>query len=303
MIRLAITTLLATLIATLLGACTGLPAKVEPVSDFDASRYLGRWYEVARLDHPFERGLTNVTADYSLREDGGLRIINRGYAGTDDTPREAEGKAYFVGSPGVGHLKVSFFGPFYASYVVFDLDREDYRHAFVAGHSEDSLWLLSRTPQVGEGLKQRFIEEATARGFDTSGLIWVDQARNVVVDTPVTESLTNTYWKLIWLGDTPVMPLENQREAHLVLHTEARRAAGFAGCNRFTGTYDLEGAELHFGPLASTRMACAEGMDVEQGMHEALHATRGWNIIGRHLELNDESGALLARFEAVALRQ
>lgn len=298
MIRLAILALLSLFIS----ACTGLPAKVEPVGDFDAKRYLGRWYEVARLDHPFERGLTNVTAEYSLREDGGLRIVNQGYAGTDDTPREAEGKAYFVGSPDVGHLKVSFFGPFYASYVVFDLDREHYRHAFVAGYSEDSLWLLSRTPQVDEGLKKRFVDEATARGFDTSGLIWVDQSRHVAPDTPVTTSLTETYWKLIWLGDTPVTPLENQQEAHLVLHTQDHRAAGFAGCNRFTGTYELDGTALRFGPLATTRMACASGMDVEQRMLEALHATRSWNTTGEHLELSDDHGALLARFEAVAPR-
>jgi apolipoprotein D and lipocalin family protein len=106
-------TLLATILAVFLSACTGAPEGVEVVSGFDLNRYLGTWYEIARLDHSFERGLSSITATYSLRDDGGVRVINRGYNAEEGEWDEAEGKAYFVGDEDVGQLKVSFFGPFY----------------------------------------------------------------------------------------------------------------------------------------------------------------------------------------------
>lgn len=138
------------------------------------NRYLGKWYEIARLDHSFERGLSKVTADYSLREDGGLRVINRGYSVADAIWKEAEGKAYFVGSQDQGHLKVSFFGPFYGTYAVFELDKDNYQYAFVSGPDTSYLWLLSRTPIVSQALLDRFINKAEALGFDTENLIVVD---------------------------------------------------------------------------------------------------------------------------------
>lgn len=93
-----------------LAGCTGIPENVKPVVDFDLQRYLGKWYEIARLDHSFERGLSHVTATYTLREDGGVRVTNRGYSDKNHQWKEAEGKAYFVQGPDVGYLKVSFFG-------------------------------------------------------------------------------------------------------------------------------------------------------------------------------------------------
>jgi len=167
--------LLILLPALLLGGCLGMPEGVQPVRGFELERYLGTWYEVARLDHSFERGLSRVTAEYSLRDDGGVRVVNRGYSADDGEWREAVGKAYFVEDADLGYLKVSFFGPFYGSYVVFELDREGYEYAFISGPDTSYLWLLARTPAVNVALLQRFMEKAQALGFATDELILVDQ--------------------------------------------------------------------------------------------------------------------------------
>ncbi len=158
-----------------LTGCTGLPTGVTPVKPFELNRYLGTWYEVARLDHRFERGLSHVSATYALREDGGVSVLNKGYDSAAGEWQQATGKAYFVGEPTTGHLKVSFFGPFYGSYAIFNLD-PDYRWAFIAGNSTDYLWLLTREPTLSPTLRQQFVEQVTALGFDASKLIWVDHA-------------------------------------------------------------------------------------------------------------------------------
>jgi apolipoprotein D and lipocalin family protein len=162
------------LLSMVLTACTGTPKGVEPVSGFELERYLGKWYEIARLDHSFERGLTAVTADYSLRDDGNVKVINRGYDQEKTKWKEAEGKAKFVKDADIAQLKVSFFGPFYGSYIVFGLDKQDYQYAFVAGPNHGYLWLLARTPQVDEAIIERFINEASQRGFNTDDLIFVE---------------------------------------------------------------------------------------------------------------------------------
>ncbi|MBN1957242.1 MAG: lipocalin family protein [Desulfuromonadales bacterium] len=161
--------------ALLLPGCLNIPEKVQPVTGFELERYLGRWYEIARLDHPFEKGLTRVTADYSRKKDGGVLVVNRGFSETQNTWKEARGRAYFVNTPAEGYLKVSFFGPFYGSYVIFELDRDNYRYAFISGPDTDYLWLLARTPTVEPQLIDRFIGMAWARGFDTDNLIFVNQ--------------------------------------------------------------------------------------------------------------------------------
>lgn len=163
------------LAGVLLGGCLGMPEGVQPVRGFELQRYLGSWYEIARLDHSFERGLTRVTAEYSLRDDGGVRVVNRGYSTDDSEWREAVGKAYFVEDEDLGYLKVSFFGPFYGSYVVFELDQEGYQYAFISGPDTSYLWLLARTPTVNVAVLQRFIERAQELGFDTDELILVEQ--------------------------------------------------------------------------------------------------------------------------------
>jgi apolipoprotein D and lipocalin family protein len=163
------------LLPALLAGCLGMPEGVRPVDGFELDRYLGKWHEIARLDHSFERGLTRVTAEYSLREDGGVRVVNRGFAAEKGEWDEAVGKAYFVEGEDVGYLKVSFFGPFYGAYVVFGLDREAYQYAFVSGPDTSYLWLLARTPTVGDEVLQRFTERAAELGFDTDALILVAQ--------------------------------------------------------------------------------------------------------------------------------
>jgi len=157
-----------------LTACVGTPERVQPVEGFELDRYLGKWYEIARLDHPFERGLSYITAEYSLQDDGGVRVVNRGLSEKTGKWDEAVGKAYFVEREDLGHLKVSFFGPFYGSYIVFELD-SDYRYSFVSGPKTSYLWLLARTPTVPDHVLQHFIERASALGFDTDALIFVKQ--------------------------------------------------------------------------------------------------------------------------------
>jgi len=164
------------LAAALTGACTGLPDGVEPVSGFDADRYLGKWYEIARLDHSFERGLSRVTAEYSLRDDGGISVINRGYDANSGEWEQADGKAFFVRGRDAGYLKVSFFGPFYGAYVVFGLDQDEYQYSFVSGPDRSYLWLLARTPTVEKQVMDQFVARATELGFPTEKLIIVDQS-------------------------------------------------------------------------------------------------------------------------------
>ncbi|MGD8920939.1 MAG: lipocalin family protein [Gammaproteobacteria bacterium] len=166
---------LTSLLCLALCACTGLPEGVEPVQDFEPERYLGKWYEIARLDHSFERGLTRVTAEYSRRDDGGIRVVNRGYNAEKGEWEQAEGKAYFVRSDDEGYLKVSFFGPFYGAYVVFGLDDENYRYSFVSGPDRSYLWLLARTPKVDQAVIDRFVTVADSLGYPTEELIFVDQ--------------------------------------------------------------------------------------------------------------------------------
>ena len=157
----------------LLSGCLAVPDGIEPVDNFELNRYLGKWYEIARLDHSFERGLEAVSAEYSLRDDGGIRVINSGRNTDTQANQEAEGRAYFVEQPDLGYLKVSFFGPFFGSYVIFELG-ENYQYAFIAGNTTNYLWLLARTPEVPQELVNQFISRATQLGFETSQLILVD---------------------------------------------------------------------------------------------------------------------------------
>lgn len=165
----------------LLGGCVGLPPGVTPVSGFQPERYLGTWYEIARLDHSFERGMSQVTAHYTRRDDGGIGVLNRGYVDANKTWKEALGKAYFVEGPDTGYLKVSFFGPFYGAYGIFELDWQDYRYAMVSGPDTSYLWLLARSPMLDSATLERLLARARALGFDTSKLIFVehDEARTL----------------------------------------------------------------------------------------------------------------------------
>jgi apolipoprotein D and lipocalin family protein len=148
---------------------------VESVRGFELERYLGRWYEIARLDHRFERGLVGVTADYRLRPDGRIEVRNRGYDPRKGVWREARGVARVAGDPSRGQLKVSFFGPFYGGYNVIALD-EDYRWAMVVGPTRGYLWILAREPQLDARTVSALVDQARAAGFPTDRLVFVEPA-------------------------------------------------------------------------------------------------------------------------------
>lgn len=160
-----------------LTGCMGVPDGAKPVQGFEIEKYLGTWYEIARLDHSFERGLSNVTAQYSLRDDGGVRVVNRGFKTSEGKWEEAEGKAYFVDDKTQGMLKVSFFGPFYGAYNVIALDKQDYQWSLVVGPDTSYMWILSRSPVLEQAIVDQLVAEAKALGFSTDDLIFVDHAQ------------------------------------------------------------------------------------------------------------------------------
>lgn len=157
----------------LLSGCIGIPDNIKPVTPFDVSRYLGKWHEIARLDHSFERGLTDISAEYSQREDGSIKVVNRGYSVEKKEWKEAEGWAYFVKNPDIAYLKVSFWRPFYGSYIVFDLDKY-YQYSLISGPDKSYFWILSRTPHIDRDLKAKLVKKAEQLGFDTGKLIYAD---------------------------------------------------------------------------------------------------------------------------------
>jgi apolipoprotein D and lipocalin family protein len=168
------------LVLLLLNSCMGVPENVEVVDGVNPEQYLGTWYEIARLDHSFERGLDNVTAHYEQNADGSIKVINRGYNREDKKWEEAIGKAYFIEKPNadntyLGKLKVSFFGPFYGAYNIIALDKVYYNYVMICGPDKDYLWILSRTPELTYPIKQQLVSQANALGFATDKLIYVNQ--------------------------------------------------------------------------------------------------------------------------------
>lgn len=162
--------------SVLFGACSAstIPEGAKAVVNFDKSKYLGTWYEVARLDFYFEKNLINTTANYSLNEDGSIKVVNRGYEPFKKIWKESVGKAKFVGKENVGMLKVSFFGPFYGGYNVVALD-SNYQYALVAGEKLSYLWILSRKKTIPEHIKKEYLGIAEKIGYKTSDLIWLDK--------------------------------------------------------------------------------------------------------------------------------
>jgi apolipoprotein D and lipocalin family protein len=156
--------------------CASMPKKAEVVNNFDADRYLGKWYEIARFDFRFEKNLNNTTAEYSENENGTIKVVNKGFNYVKNEWSSAEGKAKFVKDPKTAQLKVSFFGPFYSGYNVIALDG-DYEYALVAGESLKYLWILSRTPTIPENIKQKYIQTAKEIGYETENLIWVEHGK------------------------------------------------------------------------------------------------------------------------------
>ena len=168
---------LAVVAGALQSGCMGVPEGAEVVDDFELDRYLGTWYEIARLDHRFERGMSNVTANYSMRDDGGVTVVNRGYKVAKGEWEDATGKAYFVGDTDIGSLKVSFFGPFYGAYNIIELDKDNYQYAMVVGPDTDYLWILARKPEIEEDLITSLVDKARRLNFPVDELIYVDHSR------------------------------------------------------------------------------------------------------------------------------
>lgn len=152
---------------------TKIPEKAKAVENFQLERYLGKWYEIARLDFKHERDLNNTTAEYSMYDNGCVRVVNRGYNYKKNEWKEAKGKAKFRGEENIGELKVSFFGPFYSGYNVIALD-SDYRYALVAGKNLDYLWILSREKTIPESVRKQYLKEAERIGYNTADLVWVE---------------------------------------------------------------------------------------------------------------------------------
>ena len=160
----------------LLCSCTAAICQVNnTITSFDLDRYLGKWYEIARYDHSFERDLVGTTAEYSLRDDGKIKVLNSGYLNTLDGPyKQSVGKAKPNKNGKPGQLRVSFFGPFYGDYNILEL-APDYSYSVVGSNSPKYLWILSRTPQLAPETLNKIVKNLKQRGYDTDKLIWVEQ--------------------------------------------------------------------------------------------------------------------------------
>jgi len=160
----------------LLTACAyEAPEGVQVVDCFDANRYTGTWYEIARLDNRFEQGLEKVSATYTLSNDGGLYVLNQGWASASGEWEKAEGHALFVGAPDKGSLKVSFFGPFYGGYHIIALDKQNYRYVMLTGSDKSYFWILSRSKTLPQDILDSLLAQAQQQGFATDKLIFVKQ--------------------------------------------------------------------------------------------------------------------------------
>ncbi len=162
------------LLLFMIPGCTGIPEGLQAVSGFDAERYLGKWYEIARLDHPFEQGLSNVTAEYSRESGDEIAVLNRGFEIRKGQWREIRGTARLIGDRNIGSLEVSFFGPFWGGYHIIALDRENYAYAMVTGPSRSYLWILSREKALDESILDDLVSKARAWGFETNRLVFVE---------------------------------------------------------------------------------------------------------------------------------
>lgn len=175
MMRTTLLTIAGVLAGLLATGCSSIPKGVEPVKDFEADRYLGLWYEIARLDHRFERNLTHVTAEYTRRDDGRIGVVNRGWDTRREQWREADAVARFRGSEDVGALSVTFQWPFSGGYNVFALDHENYQWALVCGPSRSYFWILAREKTLPDDLLEELVATARSYDFPTDDLIWVEQ--------------------------------------------------------------------------------------------------------------------------------
>ncbi len=165
------------LFSVFLQSCVSIPKGAAAIQPFDQEGYLGKWYEVARLDFKWERNLNNTTATYSLRDDGLIKVDNQGYNTVEEEWTQAIGRAKFVGSPDIARLKVSFFGPFFGGYKVIALD-DDYQYALVSGSKLKNLWILSRETTIPDHIRTEYLDLARSIGFDVDALLWVEHDKH-----------------------------------------------------------------------------------------------------------------------------
>ncbi|WKW46171.1 lipocalin family protein [Myroides sp. JBRI-B21084] len=157
----------------LIAACSSKPKNAEPVQNFNANKYLGTWYEIARFDYIFEKNLNNVSANYTLDKNGNIIVFNSGFNVVENKWKSSTGIAKFRLNKNVAALKVSFFKPFYAGYNVVAID-DNYKYALIAGKDLDYLWILSREKTIPEHIKTSFLQKAKEIGYNTTKLIWVE---------------------------------------------------------------------------------------------------------------------------------
>ncbi len=175
--RLIQRSILLALLVGLAGCSTSPPEGISAVTPFDIARYEGQWFEVARLDHSFERGMSDVSARYLMQADGSVQVINRGFDAKKNDWKEAIGRAVFSGDPKTASLKVSFFGPFYGGYHVASLDQENYQWALVVGPDRDYVWILARDKQLKPEIRAQLLAQAKTLGLAVEQLIWVTHTR------------------------------------------------------------------------------------------------------------------------------
>lgn len=169
--------LLTAVTAVIISSCKTIPKNAKAVNPFEQEKYLGKWYEIARLDYRFEKNLNNVTATYSLKNNGFIKVDNKGYNYKKNKWEQSIGKAKPAGDAREAKLKVSFFGPFYSGYNVIAIDTE-YKYALVAGKNLAYLWLLSREKTMPENIKQDYLNKAKEIGYKVEELVWVQQDKS-----------------------------------------------------------------------------------------------------------------------------
>lgn len=157
-------------------SCSTIPKGAIVVKQFEKEKYLGKWYEIARLDFKFEKDLINTTAEYSIKKNGTIKVDNKGYNIKKEKWTQAIGKAKFVGSESIANLKVSFFGPFYGGYNILAIDSE-YKYALVAGSNLNYLWILSRDKTIPKDVKKIYLDVAKEIGYKTEELLWIEHKK------------------------------------------------------------------------------------------------------------------------------
>ena len=157
-----------------LSGCATKPLNINPIQNFDVNKYMGRWYEIARIDSFLKDGMDYVYSDYHLDKDGTISVLSSGLKAGDSTREYVEGEADLAKGRKTGFLEISFIRPFYSDYIVFKVDG-DYQYSYVGGSDKNHIWLFSKTPTVPEDIREDFLARANSLGYDVTKLVWVQQ--------------------------------------------------------------------------------------------------------------------------------